>query len=130
MSQFEREFARIEYDEYSGAVIGQLQEFVEGEPFREYMNELIDVIEQNRARKVIGDTSQFEAALTQEDQAWAATDWAPRAQDAGVDHMAMVMPDDVVAKMSVDSIVEMTDDSINRELFSDIDEAKSWLREQ
>lgn len=130
MTHFEEEYARIEYDEYSGAVIGQLLEFTEGEDFREYMEELIDVVEEKQADKVIGDTSQFNAALTQEDQGWAAMDWAPRAQDAGVDHMAMVMPSDVVAKMSVDSIVEMTDDSINRELFSDIDEAKSWLREQ
>jgi len=127
MAHFETEYARIEYDEASGAVVGELLEFVEGEDFREYMDEIITVVEEKQATKVIGDTSQFEAALTQEDQGWSVQDWAPRAEAAGVDYMALVMPSDVVAKMSVDSIVEMADDSLERELFSDIEEAKSWL---
>jgi hypothetical protein len=130
MAHYETEYARIEYDEHSGAVVGQTLEFAEGDDFREYMDEIITVVEKKGADKVIGDTSKFEGALTQDDQAWSVQDWAPRAEAAGVDYMALVMPSDVVAKMSVDSIVEMADDSIERELFSELDEAKAWLAEQ
>jgi hypothetical protein len=94
------------------------------------MEAIIDAIEAEGTSRCIADTSQFESALSQEDQAWSVTDWAPRAEDAGLEHIAMVMPESVIAEMSVDKVVEMADDSLNRELFDDVDEAKSWLREQ
>jgi len=130
MAYFDSSFASVEYDRSCDAVVGRLSEFAEGEAFREYMETIIEAIEAEGTNKVLADTSQFESALHQEDQAWSVQDWAPRAEDAGLDHMALVMPESVVAGMSVDSIVEMADDSINRELFDGIDEAKSWLRKQ
>lgn len=130
MTYFDSSFATVEYDRRCGAVIGQLTEFTEGEEFYEYMNSIIEAVEAEGTNKVLADTSQFESALHQEDQAWSVQDWAPRAEDAGVEHMALVMPESVVAEMSIDSIVEMTEDDINRELFDDVDEAKSWLRRQ
>lgn len=130
MPHYQSSFATVEYDESCEAVIGELREFTEGEQFREYMEEIIDAIEERDTNRVMADTSQFESALHQEDQAWSARDWAPRAEDAGLDHLAMVMPESVIAELSVDSIIEMTEDTINRELFDDVGEAKAWLRDQ
>jgi hypothetical protein len=130
MGQFERSYATVEYDRTTGAVIGRLLEFAEGEAFKEYMEALIETTRDTGSNKMLADTSQFESALTQEDQAWSVQDWAPRAEDAGIEYMALVMPEAVVAQMSVDSVVEMADDSIERALFDDVDEAKAWLRKQ
>lgn len=130
MAHYESDFASVAYDRESGAVIGQLREFTEGEPFREYMEAIIEALEAEGSDRVLADTSQFDAALTQEDQVWSVQDWSPRAEDAGLEHMALVMPESVVAEMSIDSVVEMADDSINRGLFDDVDEAKEWLGEQ
>ena len=130
MPYYDSASATVEYDRRTGAVVGRLTEFTEGESFREYMEAIIDAIEAEGSDRVLADTSQFDAALTKEDQGWSVTDWAPRAEEAGVEHMALVMPESVVAGMSVDSIVEMTDDSINRGLFDDINEAKEWLAAQ
>lgn len=130
MAHYESDFASVEYDRESGAVVGQLREFTEGEPFREYMEAIIEALDTEGSDRVLADTSQFDAALTQDDQVWSVKDWSPRAEEAGLEHMALVMPESVVAEMSVDSIVDMADDTINRGLFDDMDEAKAWLAEQ
>jgi len=120
----------VRYDESCDAVIGELTEFTSGEEFREYMESLIDALEDNATDRMIADSSDFDSALTEEDQVWSVKDWSPRAQESGLDHMAMVMPEAVVAEMSIDQVVEMADDSINRGLFDDFEEAKQWVREQ
>lgn len=130
MAHYESDFASVEYDRESGAVVGQLREFTEGEPFREYMEAIIEALDTEGSDRVLADTIQFDAALTQDDQVWSVKDWSPRAEEAGLEHMALVMPESVVAEMSVDSIVDMADDTINRGLFDDMDEAKAWLAEQ
>lgn len=130
MPHYDSAFGTVEYDRNCDAVIGRLTEFTQGEEFREYMNAIIDAVEEHDSNKVLADSSQFEDALTKEDQGWSVTEWSPRAEAAGVDHIAMVMPEAVVAKMSIDSVVEMADDTLNRDLFDDVDEAKDWLRQQ
>jgi len=128
MGYFDGEFAVVQYESSCDAIVAQLQEFEEGEAFRSYMDTIIEALEDRGSNKVLADTSQFEAALSQEDQAWSVTDWTPRAEDAGLEHMAMVMPESVVAEMSVDAVLEQTaDDNIHRDIFDDVDDAKEWL---
>ncbi|WP_324756615.1 hypothetical protein [Haloarcula montana] len=129
MSYFDSEFASVDYDSDSDAIVARMTDFAEGEPFREYMNAIIDAIEDTGSSRVVADTSQM-GALAEEDQVWSVKDWAPRAEDSGLDHMALVMPESVVAEMSVDSVVEMADDTINRDLFEDADEALDWIARQ
>lgn len=130
MAYFDSDFATVEYEEQSGAVVGELREFVEGDDFREYMDAYIDAIEDQSTGKVVADTSSFEAALREEDQMWSVQDWAPRAEEAGLETMALVMPESVLAKMSVDNILEMTDDDIERDVFSERREAEQWIRQR
>lgn len=130
MEYFDSSFATVQYDERTGAVTGELREFVKGESFQEYMDAIIDAIADQSTTKVIADTSSFEGALTEDDQVWSVQDWAPRAEEAGLETMALVMPESVLAKMSVDNIIEMTDDSIKRDVFSDREKAEEWIRQQ
>ncbi|MFC7057701.1 hypothetical protein [Halovenus salina] len=130
MEYFDSSFATVQYDEQTGAVIGELREFVKGESFREYMDAIIEAIADQSATKVIADTSSFDAALTEDDQVWSVQDWAPRAEDAGLETMALVMPESILAKMSVDKIIEMTEDEITRKVFSDREAAERWIQAQ
>lgn len=128
MGYFDSDFAVVEYDESCDAIVARLEEFEEGESFRNYMNTIIEAVEDRGTNKVLSDTSQFDAALSPEDQGWSVEDWTPRAVDAGVDQMAMVMPESVLAEMSVDSILEATaDDGINRNVFDNVEDAREWL---
>jgi hypothetical protein len=127
MKYFDEEFGTVQYDDRSEAVIGQLTSFVQGKPFKEYMNAMIEATRDQSANNMIGDTSSLDGPVSQEDQAWSVQDWAPRAEAAGLEHLALVMPESVVAEMSVDKIVEMADDSLNRELFDDLQDAKMLI---
>jgi hypothetical protein len=125
VTYFDERFATVAYERDIDTVVASMGEFAEGEAFREYMNSIIDAIEAEHCDRVIADTSDM-GALTEDDQAWSVTDWAPRAEDAGLDHMALVMPESIVAEMSVENVMEMADDDIERELFDDIDDARDW----
>lgn len=127
---YDEPHATVSYNETADVVVGELKEFVEGSDFKEYMNTLIDVLEEKHATKMVADTSTFDAALTQEDQVWSVEDWTPRAEDAGLEHLALVMPEAVVAEMSIENIINMTDDSITRDVFTDRSEAINWLEQQ
>jgi hypothetical protein len=129
MSYFDSEFATVTYEDDIDTVVARMHDFEEGEPFREYMDSIIDAIADQRTDRIIADTSEM-GTLTQDDQAWSVQDWAPRAEEAGLDHMALVMPESVVAEMSVESIVEMASDTINRELFDNLEDARTWVHRQ
>lgn len=129
MRYYDEEFATVEYDGDIDTVIARLTEFETGEPFREYMNTIIEAMEDSGTDRVIADTSRM-GALKEDDQVWSVQDWSPRAEERGLEHLAMVMPESVVAEMSVQSVMEMTDDSINRNLFDDMDEAQEWIARQ
>lgn len=127
MGYCDKDFAEVTYDEELDAVVVRQTGFAEGEPFREYMETIIDAVEDTGSADLLTDTREA-GTVDEEDQAWSATDWAPRAQEAGLDNLAMVMPESVVAEMSVEQVIEMTDDTMNRELFDDVEEARDWLR--
>jgi len=41
--------------------------------------------------------------------------------------MALVMPENVVAEMSVENVIDNAQDDITRNVFRDVDAAKTWL---
>jgi hypothetical protein len=129
MPYFDEKFATVEHDPETDAIVASMNDFKEGEEFRRYMDSIIDAVEDTGADTIIADTSDI-PPLAQEDQTWSIKDWSPRAQEAGVDHIGMVMPESVVAEMSVEAIVDMANDTIDRGLFDEMDEARAWAKEQ
>lgn len=127
MGYFEQEFATVEYDAGIDAVVARQTGFAGGTEFREYMESIIDAVEDTGSSKLLTDTREA-GTVDEEDQAWSATDWSPRAEAAGLERMAMVMPESVVAELSVEQVIEMTEDDMDRELFDDLDEARAWLQ--
>jgi hypothetical protein len=129
MSYFDGEFAEVTYDSGMGAIVARMDEYAEGEEFRRYMDSIIDAMDATGSDRIIADTSEI-PPLDQDDQQWSVVDWAPRAEDSGLEHMAMVMPESVVSEMSIENVVEMSDDTINRELFDELEDAKTWIGRQ
>lgn len=127
MGYFDRGFATVTYDEEDDVVLAHMTDFAEGEPFREYMYSIIEAIEDTGTHQVLTDTSDM-GTITQEDQEWSAVEWTPEAEAAGLKRMAMVMPESVVAEISVEQILEMTDDEIERDLFDNVEDAREWIR--
>jgi hypothetical protein len=127
---YESEFATVRYDDESDVVVARMDEFAEGEAFREYMNAIVDAAEANGTSRVLSDTTD-QPTLNEDDKVWAATEWSSEAERRGVEHVGMVVPESALAQMSVESILEQTpDDGIDRDVFDSVDEAREWLEGQ
>jgi hypothetical protein len=129
MSYFEEDFATVAFDESMEAVVATVHDYAEGETFRAYMDSIIDGLEDTGTSKLLADTTDM-GPLDQDDQVWSVQDWAPRAEAAGLEHIAFVMPESVIANLSVENVMDMVEDGINRNYFDDPVEARQWLREQ
>jgi hypothetical protein len=69
--------------------------------------------------------------VSQDDQTWSNTDWFPRAVQGGIRYMAIVVPENVIARWSVDSIVQrVTEANLTIHYFDNTEQAKEWLRTQ
>lgn len=128
MGYFEGRSTAVEYDEALDAVVGRVEGYAESEEFRAYMNALIEAIEDSGTRKLLSDSKEL-GPMSEEDKVWSVEDWAPRAEAAGLEVMAFVIPESVIAEMSFDRVMEMAEDDIERGFFDDVDEARSWLRD-
>jgi hypothetical protein len=59
---------------------------------------------------------------------WIVTNWAPRAIASGLTHFANVVSPESLAASSAQSMALGLEGQLQMHLFSDIDEAKQWLR--
>ncbi|TGE04936.1 STAS/SEC14 domain-containing protein [Hymenobacter fodinae] len=60
---------------------------------------------------------------------WAATVWRPQAMEAGLTHFAHVVDPDSMATVTADQFQKGINRDFHMRVFSDIEEAKAWLRE-
>jgi hypothetical protein len=69
--------------------------------------------------------------MTKDDMKWGMQTFFPKAMEAGWQHWAVVLPKSTIGQMSHRRVI---DDSIrnglNAKMFSDVDDAMSWLEEQ
>lgn len=127
MSYYSGEAVEAYYDEELECVVMDWEGFVSGEPFREAMNAAIDLVRERGTDKLLGDSREM-STLDQDDQEWSFADWSPRAETAGLEHLAAVYSESVVAAMSVDNVIEATEgDDIERTVTDSLDEAEEWI---
>lgn len=127
MPYYQGDAVEVYYDETLDSVVLEWEGFVSDDPFREAMDAAIELARERNAIKMLGDSREM-GTLDQEDQEWSFTDWAPRAEEVGLEHLAVVYPESVVAAMSVDNVIEATEgDDIERTVTDSRDEAEAWL---
>ncbi|QJX48766.1 STAS/SEC14 domain-containing protein [Hymenobacter taeanensis] len=60
---------------------------------------------------------------------WIATQWAPRAIEQGLTHFAHIVSPESMAAQSAESMFLGIGQRLEMRMFSDIEQAKAWLRE-
>lgn len=126
-THYESEYLEVEYDPELDAVRMQWKQFVSGDPFREGLDRGLELLRERGAANWYADLRQL-GAVDQDDQEWSNEEWFPRALEAGVQNMAIVRPESVVAEMSVDNIMqEVEETGLVTYNFDDPDEAEEWL---
>lgn len=126
---FDRTYATVEYRPNENLVSAEMTEYAEGQEFREYMNSVLDAIEDTGCPNVLADTRDH-PPIDQADQEWSQKTWGPNAEAAGVERTAILAPESIVSKMSIESVTEGADshDDIDRQWFEEYEDAVSWLQ--
>ena len=123
----EFDFLNIQWDEASQSVVMVWKSFAKGDKFRNGLDEGLELLRAKDARNWLADLRDL-GTVTKDDQEWSNENWYPRAINAGVRKMAVIMPKSVISTMSVTRIltkVEKVD--IETRYFDDLEASKVWL---
>ena len=105
--------------------------FVKGADFQDGCNAMLKELTARKASRLIVDSRKY-TVVDPGDQLWSIQDWLPRALAAGLKHFAVVMPESVVGKLSVQNVINdkkhtPKDLELQREMFNSPDDARAWL---
>jgi hypothetical protein len=118
----------VTWDNGMKSVAVEFRDYVDGDDLRTAALTVVKVLEERRAHKLLTDSRGMKA-ITQADQQWLDTEWQGKVRAAGLTHNAVVMPKSTVAQMSLTAVVKrIPAGAIEFAYFSDVEEAKRWLR--
>ena len=126
----ENEYATLVVYPEKKIVHHTIHKFIFGEPFRNLMTKGADVYIEQGCTKWLSDDRK-NSALSEEDIQWGQENWENRILDAGWKYWALVMPEKVIGQMNMKRIADRYDGmGVTVQVFSDPDEAMSWLEAQ
>ena len=130
MSEIEiikNEFATLVYHPESKIIHHTFHQPIGGDKFREVLNIGTDALEKYGASKWLSD-DRGNSALSQEDTDWSMNFWFPRAIKAGWKFWALVVPQDLLARMNLKEFVDSYyDKGLRIMVFNGPEEAMQWL---
>lgn len=118
--------AVVKWDAPSQGAHIEWQGWAKPAEFRAANNALVQVIQDHRSTRILGDSRQIKV-IQQSDQEWVNRDWFPRILAAGLERMAMVLPESGLAKMNIDDMVGRVAGQLEVAYFPTLGEARKWL---
>ncbi|MDR3577470.1 MAG: hypothetical protein P4L50_26710 [Anaerolineaceae bacterium] len=108
----------------------EMHKFTFGKPFREALNQGVELMKKNKAQKWLSD-DRLNPVLTKEDTEWAQTNWFPETLKAGWKFWAIVQPQQIIGKINMEGFAKQyAEYGIVAKLFSDPKDAMNWLESQ
>jgi hypothetical protein len=128
MVYFENTHATIRWDEEDRIASIEWHGFADGEDYRRLLNMLLELLEQKSASRILADSRKAKV-VTPADQEWVSSTWSPRANKAGLRSVALLVPESMVAKMSLERmrVRYMASTGGRVQYFTDAEDAKKWL---
>ena len=127
MEHFNSDYLNITLEQEQGMVVMSWKKFVKGTGFRNGLDTGLKLCMEHGISRWLADL-RYLKVVDLEDQEWSNSDWFPRAIAGGITSMAIVIPRDVFAKMSVNSIMEKVNDSdLEVHYFEHLEAAREWL---
>jgi hypothetical protein len=75
----------------------------------------------------VADTRKL-AYPSREDEKWSIDVWFPRALEAGMTRLAVIMPEDALERVAVHGrVTEIAQNGVTTAYFDTVDEAREWL---
>jgi len=120
--------ATIKYIEEANVIHAEFEASIAGESLRHALNAGVDVMRKHGANKWLSDNRKV-PPLSDEDTEWINTHWVRDAIASGWQYWALVVPQDIRARMNLNDIVkQFYDQGVRVMVFTDPDEAMTWLK--
>jgi hypothetical protein len=120
----------IRYEADPGCLYERWRGFVRSDRYRALMELCFDMLVEYGPLPVVVDAREF-APIARADQEWTADIWFPRAASAGLAFVAVLLPESVIAEMSVRDVMSRSGDKIFTTFYtSNLDEAYQWVRDR
>jgi len=100
--------------------------------YKRILLRLAGFVEQYKAKKWLGDTSQFAFPINPQLQEWTALEFNSKLVKTGLQKMALVLPEEFISQLSVGQTVDEMEvkgheNQFITNHFSDVTSAKAWL---
>jgi len=123
----------IDYDGQVPCISMTWKGYATSAQFRAANERVLTAIVDCKASKLLGDAKDF-VLIGADDQMWLATNWIPRALQAGVRKIALVMPRFYFNRVAVDTVTQRLSGEFARNLvrieyFDSREAAHNWLAE-
>lgn len=124
------EFATLVYEPEQKIVHHTFHKPLPSTEFRRVLDTGAELFAKHQASKWLSD-DRGNSALSEEDSEWAMKDWFPRVLQAGWKFWALVVPEDIMARMNLKQFVDSYyEQGLRIMVFTDPVEAKGWLERQ
>ena len=123
----QNEYADLVYHSDTKIVHHTFHQPIGGQHFREVLNTGAKTLEKYKAIKWLSD-DRGNSALSPEDTEWSKSDWFPRSIQAGWKYWALVVPNDLLARLNLKEFVDSYfEQGLRIGVFSEPEEAMKWL---
>jgi hypothetical protein len=113
-----------------GLIQHTMHRFVVSSALRAGLEKGLALLREHGATKWLSD-DRANGALSAEDAAWLATDWEPRAVAAGWQYWAMILPEAVFGRMTIQRrLAAARNAGLVAATFDDVGAALEWLKSQ
>jgi hypothetical protein len=121
------EYATLEYHSEQKIIHHTFLKPIGNEKFREVLNTGADTMKKYGATKWLSDDRK-NMALSPEDTDWSKKNWFPRALESGWKFWALVVPQDILARMNMKEFVdEYYEKGLRIMVFNNPEDALQWL---
>ena len=124
---YEDQWIKVRYNEEDEYVYHTFLQPIGGKPFQNGLNIGLDTLATKKAIKWLSD-DRLNAEFEQADIEFAVADWGPRARKVGWKFWALVVPESVAGRASMQAIVEtFFNMGVRVRIFTKVEDAQRWL---
>jgi hypothetical protein len=126
---YDAEDVSVHWDAATGCVIITWKKYSYGDVYRAGSSAGLELLKATQCGRILTD-ARHRGVTDKADQEWGLQVWVPQAYTAGLRKSAIIIPEKIVAQMSLRHLQRKTEEvyAIETSYFSDIVTAKAWLR--
>jgi SpoIIAA-like len=119
--------AVVKWDADSQAVHTEWHGWANPTEFKAVLEAGLAAMKEHGGSRGLSDT-RLHKAIQQSDQEWIDRDWFPRAMDAGLKRVAIVVAQSALVQMNIERVLKTPGAKLDVEHFATVDAARTWLR--